>query len=167
MIDAKRTGGSWFIIFLSFVVALVVTVLPLSVWIAPYRPDLVAMVLIFWCLMAPSKVGTGAGWLVGLFMDVLLFGILGKNALSKMVLAFIVTRYSDRIRLFSLFQQSIVVFILLSIDTAILAWVRNILVGTKLEIWAWMPTVVGMILWPILYVILRSMGRVGRTPKHG
>lgn len=159
MIDGQQISGGWFIIPLSFAVALVVMILPLPEWITPYRPDLAALVLVYWCLMVPKKVGIGVGWLVGLVVDVMQFGLLGKNALSKTVLAFLVTKFNERIRLFSLFQQSIVVFVLLSIDTAILVWVRNIVSGTKIEIWAWMPTIIGMILWPILVVILKSARR--------
>ena len=162
MIDGQKTSGGWFIIPLSFAVALLVMILPLPEWMTDYRPDLVALVLIYWCLMTPNKIGIVVGWLVGLIVDVMQFGLLGTNALSKTVLAFLVIRFNERIRLFSKFQQSIVVFVLLSIDTAILVWVRNIVSGTKLEIWAWMPTVISMLLWPILVVTLRRVGRFSR-----
>lgn len=164
MIDVQRrqNGGSWVIILLSFIIALMVAILPLPESIALYKPDLVALVLVYWCVLAPKKVGVGLGWVAGLIVDVMQFGLLGQNALSKTVLAFLVIRFGERIRYFSLLQQSIVVFVLLSIDTAILVLIRNVVSGTKLEIWAWMPTVTSMVLWPIIFVFLRRTRRLSR-----
>src|SRR5215468_3168534 len=33
-------------------------------------PDFVALVLVFWCVRQPRLVGLGAGWLLGLLIDV-------------------------------------------------------------------------------------------------
>jgi len=63
-----------------------------------YVPDWVTLVLIYWCMAAPQRVGVGAAWLVGLGLDLLTFGLVGSHALTKTVIAFLVGRVALRLR---------------------------------------------------------------------
>ena len=57
-------------IVLSFVAAFLLVLLPLPGWATMYRPDWVVLVLIYWCLVEPERVGPVAGWVVGLAVDI-------------------------------------------------------------------------------------------------
>ena len=74
----------------SLVVASVLNIYPLSVALAWYRPMWLAVVLVFWLLSQPSRVGIGAAFGVGLAADLLLDSDLGQQALCAVLLAFFV-----------------------------------------------------------------------------
>ena len=97
---SPRRGG--LIILLSFVLALLLTVLPLPEWIRIYRPQWYTLVLIYWTLAAPQRVGVGVGWLTGIIVDVSTGTLLGQHALALSLIAFITHKMHQRVRLFPL-----------------------------------------------------------------
>ncbi|HUM92196.1 MAG TPA: rod shape-determining protein MreD, partial [Candidatus Competibacter sp.] len=74
----KLHTGRW-IIVLSFLIAFLLGGVPLPDSLERFRPDWVAMVLIYWNMALPHRVGIGIGWLVGLLMDVGRGGLLGPD----------------------------------------------------------------------------------------
>ena len=106
----------------SFALALVADFLP---WRnAALVPDFVALVLIFWCVRQPRLVGLGAGWTLGLLMDVGNTVLLGQHALTYSLLAFASISLSRRILWFSLWGQALHVVALLLLAQAVGAAVR-------------------------------------------
>ena len=75
----------WFIYF-SLFAALVLNLIPLGKM--PGIPDWLALVLVFWCIHQPLKVGMGAGFFFGAVMDVAQAGVMGQHALAYVLLAF-------------------------------------------------------------------------------
>ena len=77
-------------ISLTLLLGMVLSVLPLPDFVPPelgfVRPDWVAMVLIYWILALPHRVGLITAWIAGLGMDVLLGTLLGQHALSYLSL---------------------------------------------------------------------------------
>ncbi|MDH5736138.1 MAG: rod shape-determining protein MreD, partial [Gammaproteobacteria bacterium] len=62
-------------------------------------------------------------------------------------------------RVFSLFQQSIVVFILLIFKQIIVLWVSGI-VGQEAETWSYfLPSLIGAMIWPWVFTLLRNIRR--------
>ena len=53
--------GNW-IIVLSFIMAIMLTALPLPEWAVNWRPSWVAIVLIYWCMAVPDRVGILVAW---------------------------------------------------------------------------------------------------------
>lgn len=94
----------WFIILTLFV-ALFLNLLPLgrTVWV----PDWVALVLAFWCVREPLKIGMAAGFVIGLVSDVADASLMGQHALAYVVLAFAASGLSRRILWFPLGQQAL------------------------------------------------------------
>jgi rod shape-determining protein MreD len=66
VILARHHGGS--VIALTFLLALLLTIIPLPEWLRYLRPDWVGLVLIYWCLALPERVGVSTGWLMGLLV---------------------------------------------------------------------------------------------------
>ena len=66
----ERHHGGW-VIILSFIFGLMLAIMPLPAWAVAWRPDWAAMILIYWCIAIPQRVGVTTGWLVGIFLDVL------------------------------------------------------------------------------------------------
>lgn len=152
----------WVAIPVSLLLALVLNVVALPAWAAPFRPDFVALVLIYWCLMAPGIVGVGTGWVVGMAMDVMQATLLGHHALAKAVIAYLAGRFHLRIRMFPWWQQSLVVLLLLLVDSALVAWLHGMAEGYGVGWWYWVPPLAGMVAWPVVSLLLRDGRRRGQ-----
>ena len=153
----KSTGG-W-IIFISLLIAFILTALPLPVWADDWRPAWVAMVLIYWCMALPNKVGIGIAWCLGLLLDVQQGTLLGQNALGLALIAYFVIQIHKRFRLFPLVQQSCLVGFMIIFYLLIASWVSGIM-GIPPQTWTyWMPVISSMVLWPWLFIILRDIRR--------
>ena len=146
-------------IFLSFLVALFLMVLPLPDAVLRFRPDWVALTLIYWCLAAPARVGVGSGWLAGLMLDVIQIGLLGKNAIALSLVAYLICQFHLRIRAFPVIQQALVVFIVLLMQFVIIVWIQSIWQGGSLDFEYWTQAAASMLAWPLVFVILRAVRR--------
>jgi rod shape-determining protein MreD len=76
-------------------------------------PDLVALVIVFWCVHQPRRMGIGTAWLLGLVMDAGNGALLGQHAFAYAVLAFAAIGLHRRILWFSPWQQAAHVLLLL------------------------------------------------------
>ncbi len=157
MTKHPRPGNA--VIVGTVIIALILTIVPLPDQARPLRPDWVALVLIYWCLATPERVGVGIAWGVGLLVDTLTGTLLGQHALALCIIAFLTLNLYRRIRLFPLWQQSVTVLILLAIYQALNLWVSGI-VGHPVHTWKyWLPSIAGMLLWPLVFKLLRSIRR--------
>jgi len=153
-----RHHGGW-IIALTFVIALMLTMLPLPDWAHVFRPEWVAMVLIYWVLALPERIGVGVGWVMGLLLDVVKGTLLGQHALALALVAYLTHHLHQRIRVFPLWQQALFVLMLVALDQMIVLWIKGI-IGQSPETWLyWLPSLTSMLLWPWVFLILRDMRR--------
>jgi len=151
------------IILATFLVALVLTILPWPVWTEQFRPDWVGLVLIYWCMALPGRVGVGTGWSAGLILDVLYGSTLGENALAKSLIAFLTTRFHLQLRMYPRWQQAAVVLLLVAANNLLVLWIKH-LAGQAPATWSYLtPSIVSMLIWPWLFVILRDIRRHGNV----
>ncbi|NIR30715.1 MAG: rod shape-determining protein MreD [Gammaproteobacteria bacterium] len=153
-----RIGGLIAIVS-SFVLALMLTALPVPDWAGVWRPAWVALVLIYWCMAVPERVGVGVGWLVGLLLDVLTGTLLGHHALGLSVVAFVTHKLHQQVRVLPLWQQGISVFALVLIYQLLVLWINGIR-GFPVEALAyWASPLTSTVLWPWVFIILRDVRR--------
>lgn len=155
----NRHHGGW-IIFVSFVFAALLTVLPLPEWLESYRPEWVAMVVIYWVMALPDRVGLFSAWIVGFFMDVLEGSLLGLNALALALVAYLALSLYQRMRMFTAVQQSSTILILVGIHQLLSFWVltannQNIAPNLIFMISALSSAIV----WPFIFLVLRYLRR--------
>ena len=143
----------------SFVVAFILASITGPAWLEPLRPDWVALVLIYWCLAMPDRIGLGTAWLVGLLLDVVYGSLLGQHALAKTLVAFLVLKLHLRIRIFPAWQQALVVGLILVINHIIIIWVRGMSGQADAPGALWFTIIVGMAIWPALFNLLRKTRR--------
>ena len=154
------------VVFLSIIVALMLAMMPLPDWAQGFRPDWVTMVVIYWVMALPQQVGVTVAWISGLLLDVSLGSILGQHAIGLVLVSFLVLLQYQRIRVFSLFQQSIVIFILLIFKQILVLWVNGI-VGQAAETWSYfLPSLVGAMIWPWVFTLLRNIRRQNTRTSH-
>ncbi len=100
----RNRGKSIFIISLSFLVGMILLILPLPAWASWWRPSWVFLILVYWMLAMPYRVGVGAAWLVGLIVDLLLGTPLGMHAFVFTLLGYFVLKFNPQLRNFPMCQ---------------------------------------------------------------
>jgi len=153
----QRNGG-W-VIALSFLAAMMLTMVPLPGWSAYLRPEWITMVLIYWCMALPGRVGVGIGWIAGLLLDVIHGAVLGQYAMALAVVAFLTLHLHQRMRIYPLAQQALIVLMLLLLQQLLVIWVNGFLGAPPRGIQYWLPAFVSMLLWPWLFLVLRDIRR--------
>jgi rod shape-determining protein MreD len=134
-------------------------IIPLPVNLETARPEWVALVLIYWCMAIPERIGVGYGWIVGLLLDVLKGSLLGQHALALAVVAYITLKLYRRMRVFPLWQQSMVILFMLILHQLLILWFDGI-VGNPEKNWLyWLASLTGMLLWPGVFLVLRGTRR--------
>ncbi len=96
---------------------------------------------------------------VGLLLDILEGALLGQNALSLSVVAFLALVMYQRLRVFNLWQQAAVVFVLLGLNQLICQWIQNITSAGALNLLFLLPALAGAALWPGVLSLLRHFRR--------
>ncbi|PCI06516.1 MAG: rod shape-determining protein MreD [Gammaproteobacteria bacterium] len=144
---------------LTMIGAFMLAIMPLPVWAIEFRPDWVTLVLIYWAMAQPSKIGVTMAWLAGLLLDVSYGTLMGQNAVGMVLVIYVVHLQHQRLRMASLLQQAIVIFFLLLIKQILVLWVDGML-GRAPNSWLYfMPTFTSAFLWPWTFLILRDLHR--------
>lgn len=155
---ATLTPGAW-IVFVTVLAALFLTILPLPEAAADLRPQWVALTLIFWALYLPDRVGVFWGFGAGLALDVATGSLLGHHALGLSVVSYLAIELHARVRAFLLWQQTLFVWMLLVLERLLSLWIQGATGQPMPSLGYWASTFIGILLWPWLAVVLRDLGR--------
>jgi len=152
-VDTGRRRG-W-VLPATLFVAFVLHALPVNDPLQGFVPDWVSLVLIYWSLALPGRMSVGAAWAVGLLLDLVSFGLLGSYALTKAVLVYFSRRAALQVRTYPLWQQAVVVLVLLAVEMLLLVVIEFAVEQSLHGLERWTAAVVGALLWPIAYLLLR------------
>lgn len=156
---SRAAGEGGWVIAATFVLAMMLSIVPLPAWGEYLRPAWVPMVLIYWCLALPHRVGVVIGWTAGLLQDVLQDAVLGQHALAYAAIAFLALKLHQRMRVFPLGQQALTVLLLVTLSQLILLWIRGI-IGESPDLWLYLlPALSSTFLWPWVFLIMRDVRR--------
>jgi len=153
-------------IITSLLVALVLSIIPLPELVQPLRPYWVALVLIFWCLETQGIISLGAAFLLGLTLDFLSGSLLGMHALGLVIMTYLVTRFRPRLRFFPPWQQALSVLALLVNDRIVVIWIISLRGDSLPSASYWLAPVVGMLVWPWLFLLLDRYRGAARHRAH-
>lgn len=150
-----------FFIVVTFFIAFVLMVLPQPTWMAYAKPQWVFVVLLFWLMHAPRKIGPTVAWCIGLYMDLLMGTVLGEHALIYVVFTYVIQRFMRVVQAIPLWQQILGIGMAGVINMAVqVVFLR--FNGVHVLSWAMLlPAVANMIVWPWLYLSCRDV-----RPKH-
>jgi rod shape-determining protein MreD len=149
-----------FIVF-TLIAALVVNLLPWSGWLLTIKPDFVALVVLYWCIQQPRRIGFTAAWLFGLMMDVADGSLLGQHALAYSVLAFAGIVLHRRVLMFTMKDQILHVIPLLLANDLIVLAIRK-LAGAEFPGFSYfVGSFIAGALWPVICSLLK----LPRIPK--
>lgn len=151
------------IIPMTFLVAIILTLLPMPAWTIWLRPAWVLMVLIYWSIILPYHVNVGTAWFVGILLDVLNGTLLGEHALALTIVVYFVSRMHAQLRMYPILQQAIWVFLFVLLYQFILFCIQGV-IGDLPKTWLyWSSSVTSMLLWPWVFIILRDYRRRFKT----
>ena len=142
---------------LTLAVALMLNLLPWRSVAA--LPDWLALVVMFWSVHQPRRMGIGLAWTLGLFMDAADGALLGQHALAYSMLAFGSTVLSRRILWFPLWPQALHVFVLLLAVQVLIVAVRLSAGGAWPGAWYFACSVIAALLWPVTTFLLLAPQR--------
>ncbi|MEO1246179.1 MAG: rod shape-determining protein MreD [Pseudomonadota bacterium] len=143
----------------SVLVALLLTMMPLPGTIESFRPDWIALVLIFWTMTLPRSYSVGAAWAVGLILDVAQGTLLGQHALALVAIVYVTSRFHLLMRVFPMSQLTLTVLALLALYQFLLFWINGVAGVDARAASYWGPVLSGTLLWPLLAGMLASSGR--------
>lgn len=121
---------------------------------APWSPDLMAVVLVFWGVHQPQRVGIGAAFVFGLLMDVHQGSVLGQHALAYTVLNFFAITIHRRLLWFTVPSQALQILPLLAAAHAVELAVRMIAGGVFPGFLMLLAPLIESLLWPVVSVLL-------------
>ena len=132
----------------------------------PYLPDLLALVLVFWSVHQPRRVGLGVAFVFGVMMDVHDSAVLGQHALAYTLLSFFAITIHRRLLWFGVLSQALQVLPLFVAAHAVSMVVR-MMVGGMLPGWQVMlAPVLESLLWPVATGLLLAPQRRPPDPDQ-
>ncbi|MGK0499870.1 MAG: rod shape-determining protein MreD [Oceanicoccus sp.] len=152
----STSGG---VVVVTLVLALLLAIVPLPTWAQWGRPEWVAMVLLYWVIALPEKVGITVAWFVGLIQDVVVGAPIGQHAFALAILAYLALILYQRLRMYTPVQQAAVIFVLIGLNQMLGHWIQTISGTMSPNLLFLLPALVSALLWPILAVFLRLLRR--------
>jgi len=156
--SSTRSRNGW-VVWLTFLIGLLLSVWPTLPFMEIFRPLWLALLLAFWTLHLPHKVGMTTAFVLGLAEDVLYGTLLGQNALVLVLITFLVLSLQQRLRMFPMWQQSLVILVIFGLAQLVQLWL-SALTGnrqpTQALVW---PAVISALLWPWISFALRGLRR--------
>lgn len=144
-------------VMITILVAFMLMITPLPGGIQSFRPDWLALMLIFWAMTAPRRYSVGIAWLLGIVLDVAQGTMLGQHALALCVIIYITVKFHLLMRVFPLSQLAATVFALLALYQFLLFWTNGVAGVSAPAVDYWGPVVTGTLIWPILSMFLSGM----------
>ena len=132
------------------VVSLMLAIAPMPDWASPFRPDWVALTLIYWTMILPRTYSVGTAWIVGIVMDVAHGTLLGQHAIALCFVVYVTVKFHLQFRVFPASQMSATVFALLAFYQFILFWINGVAGVTTTAVTYWGPVITGTLIWPLL-----------------
>lgn len=137
-------------VIVCIVVALMLTIAPMPDWASPFRPDWVALTLMYWAMILPRTYSVGTAWIVGIIVDVAQGTLLGQHAIALCFVVYVTVKFHLQFRVFPVSQMSATVFALLAFYQFILFWINGVAGVTTTAVTYWGPVITGALIWPLL-----------------
>ncbi len=152
-------------IWASLLLALLLNMLQNMGWWgrAAWVPDCLALVLVFWGVHQPRRVGISVAFGFGLLMDVHQGGLLGQHALAYTSLSFLAITIHRRVLWFTVPTQALHVLPLFVASHAIELMTRLLAGGAFPGSWLMLAPLLEALLWPLASILLLAPQR--RTPN--
>ncbi len=159
---------SSFMLFLPLVfLCLMFEIFRLPEVIAPYRPNLLALVLIYFSVFDPRRINIEIAWICGLLIDLMTGAPLGINALSYALQIYLIVSQFKRFAIFAKWQQLIIIVLVNFLGQVLCFWIGHIMGQTVYEVNFAARTVTTGILWiPTAFICALLCSSFSITPSQ-
>jgi rod shape-determining protein MreD len=140
---------------MSFFAAILLSIITIPAALQWLKPEWMTMLLIYWLLILPNTLGIGFAWTLGIFLDILYDTPFGEHALALVIVAYIVVRFHQQIRLFNMTQQLLMILVLMLLYQTMLFWVHSLFGHPHGEIRYWLPSITSVFFWPVILYALK------------
>lgn len=147
------------IIIFTLLLAVIASIMPMPLTIDAFRPDWVLVTLLYWAIALPTKVNVLTAGIMGFVLDVLLGSTLGVHTAAMAISVYIAVANYQKIRNFSLWQQSLIVGVLTALYHLLVFWLQRFLTDIVFLPSYLYPVFTSILLWPWLFLLLRRVRR--------
>ncbi|WP_297791794.1 rod shape-determining protein MreD [uncultured Marinobacter sp.] len=144
---------------ISIILSLVLSISLFPVGWFEFRPEWLGLMVFYWAFRAPAQFGIVFAWCLGLLLDVLEATHLGVNALGMALIAFLVLTIHQRLRMYPIPQQCLMVFLLIGINQMLVHFIKQILGGEDAGFSYLWPALSSALVWPFVCVLLDNLNR--------
>jgi rod shape-determining protein MreD len=131
-----------------------------------WLPDVLAIVVVFWNVYQPRRVGVVLAFVLGLALDVHESALLGQNALSYVVLSSIALAVQRRMLWFPLREQALQI-VPLFVVAALVEWTTRLIVQDAWPHWTQLlAPFIQAALWPLVGALLLAPQRRAFDPDN-
>lgn len=149
----------YLMISISLFTAILLTIWPLPGTMNWLRPAWTVLVLLYWTINFPQRVGLWWAWLVGLGLDGLQGTLLGEHALACLLIVYIVNQLRRQIIVAASWLQALIILLVMLVYQLIIFVIQGF-VGQMINTWYyWLASVSAALLWPGLVWLLHAIRR--------
>jgi rod shape-determining protein MreD len=149
----SQSRVSWLAVVLSFAGASVLELLVMPQSLLSFRPEWVVLTLIYWLIRHPEKIGLLTAFIVGLLMDVISSSYMGVHVISCCIISYLILTMHQRLKMFPVVQQSLVIFFVVSILLVIVMTIRSSLGGIDSSMSYLGAALSSALVWPFVVII--------------
>ncbi len=146
------------VIYSSFFIALILSILQLPIFLSIFRPDWVLLTLIYWTLAMPDKIGSFHAFILGLLLDLLLGSTIGMHAILLPCFSYVVATNFQKIRCFSMIKTTMVVGFLVFLNEIFLYGISLSQQNIVFHDYYFWGVFTSMLIWPWFFLFMRAMG---------
>ncbi|WP_216782505.1 rod shape-determining protein MreD [Candidatus Profftia tarda] len=144
-------------IWLFFVLAFVLQIMPWPDKLMMLRPNWLALFLIYWVMAAPKQVNIGTGFILGIIWDVIVGSTLGIRGLALSLLSYFVAFECHRFRNMQLWKHGCMVVLLTAAMDIIISWGEFIIGNASFHPELFWSSFVNGMLWPWLFLLISKL----------
>lgn len=149
-----------FIVSITFIIALLLSILPMPSYLKWMMPNWLALVLIYWMVFMPKLIGIAYIFLLTCAIDILLGNFIGTMGLCLLPIAFFADLLCYKFRTFSIGQQFLMISVLVGVGQLIRLWVQLYIHHPPSNIMYWVNVPISTITWPLLCMFLHMFNKV-------
>jgi len=143
---------SWLALLLSVLIALILEVVSLPATVSFLRPEWLVLTLVYWLLRHPEAIGIASGVIAGVFMDVLSGTYFGIHVLSLSLICYLVLIMHQRLKMFPVAQQAVVLFFITGIHLMVVYTMRSLLSYADSGLDYLWQALASALLWPFIVI---------------
>jgi rod shape-determining protein MreD len=162
---APQTRDSWRRIIGTLALAVLLVQLPWSGWILTIRPDFVLVVMLFWVLHQPARIGFGTAFVLGLLADFQDGAVFGQHAIAYVIGVYLVLFLRLRLLQFDPVRQAAQLFPILLATQLVVLLVGWLAVKPPSGLTLLLPVFTSTLLWYLIALFMRLLHGKGSQDR--